>query len=503
MVFLRCVQSSVLLFAVSLWIPVAAECGVPPVQSKNVAVYDDHGSGLNALNGLYSTLAKCPDVHVGRVKAADIRNGKLDDYDVIIMPGGMSSSQGGALGEDGREQVRTFVRNGGGYIGFCAGAYLATCDADYKWSLNILNAKVVDKEHWARGVGTVELSLSENGKQVLGLPSDRLSVYYHQGPLLAAAGRNDLPAYESWADFETEIAKNGAPKGVMIGTTAVASGQFGGGRVICFSPHPEMTEGLHEIVHRSIDWVARPRLGVEIIAHRGASADAPENTLASLKLAWEQGAEWAECDVSLSKDGHPVLFHDETTERLVGVKKAVAEQTLQELRQLDVGEWKESKFAGERIPTLAQALAQVPTGKRLLVELKCGPEGVPAVLHVIDASGLSLDQLRIISSSVQTITAIKKARPELSTTWVVEDVSPKVDSLIASAKAAGADGVDLSASSLIDRAFVEQLRAAGLRVDVWTVDDALEARRLVEAGVNGITTNRPGWMREQLISFVR
>jgi glycerophosphoryl diester phosphodiesterase len=259
-----------------------------------------------------------------------------------------------------------------------------------------------------------------------------------------------------------------------------------------------MTTGMHEIVHRSIEWVARPRIGVEIIGHRGASADAPENTLTALKLAWEQGAEWARCDVLISKDGHPVVLHDETATRVAGVKKAVADQTLEELRSLDVGQWKDARFAGERIPTLAQVLAHVPAGKRLLVEAKCAPEGVAAILQTIEASGISPSQVRLVSSSADTLAAAKKLRPDVSTSWIVEDEHPRADVLIAKAKAAGADGLDIRASSAIDRTLVDQVHNAGLRLDVWTVDDPAEAKRLTEAGVNGITTNRPGWVREQL-----
>src|SRR5262245_4724666 len=95
---------------------------------------------------------------------------------------------------------------------------------------------------------------------------------------------------------------------------------------------------------------------VEIVAHRGASYDAPENTLASLKLAWEQKADASEFDVFLSKDGKIVVIHDADTKRTAGVDKKVVSQTLDELRALDVGSWKNAKFKGEKIPTLDEML---------------------------------------------------------------------------------------------------------------------------------------------------
>jgi glutamine amidotransferase-like uncharacterized protein len=150
--------------------------------------------------------------------------------------------------------VRTFVRGGGGYIGICAGAYLASCD--YPWSLNILDAKVLDKAHWARGDGDVDVSLTPAGKSLLGVKEDRRTIVYFQGPLLAPAGNPDIPDYEPLALYETEIAKKGAPTGVMIGTTAAASGKFGSGKVLCFSPHPEKREDTRSLLHRAIRWVA-------------------------------------------------------------------------------------------------------------------------------------------------------------------------------------------------------------------------------------------------------
>jgi hypothetical protein len=83
-----------------------------------------------------------------------------------------------------------------------------------------------------------------------------VSIYYGQGPLLAPAGDPNIPDYVPVGVYETEIAQNGAPKGVMIGTTAIAVGTFGRGRVLCFSPHPEKTDGLGPFVLRGVEYVA-------------------------------------------------------------------------------------------------------------------------------------------------------------------------------------------------------------------------------------------------------
>lgn len=245
---------------------------------------------------------------------------------------------------------------------------------------------------------------------------------------------------------------------------------------------------------------------VEIIAHRGASYDAPENTVAALKLAWEQGADAAEFDVYLSKDGHIVGMHDKDTERTAGVKKLVAETTFAELRKLDVGKWKDPKYAGEKVPTLAELLATVPAGKKVYVEVKCGPEIVPALIQGLKASGLKPEQTPVICFNADVIAAVKQAQPSLPAYWLAglkenkktKKAPPTAEQVIATAKKIHADGVDLQAAPLLDKTYADKVKAAGLRLFVWTVNEADEAKRMVEIGAEGITTDRPAWLREQL-----
>lgn len=216
-----------------------------------VAVYSDVGAGRSETDLIKALKAHKP-LELHRVSAEEIRGGILKDMDVVIHPGGSGSKQGRQLGPEGRKAVRSFVQDGGGFIGVCAGAYLAS--ADYDWSLHLLDAKVLDRKHWARGTGTVRLGLSREGRDLLGQHSETTKIYYGQGPLLAPANRPDIPDYKPLAKYETEIAKKGAPKGVMIGTTAFAAGDFGKGRVFCFSPHPEKTPGLEPFLYRAIAW---------------------------------------------------------------------------------------------------------------------------------------------------------------------------------------------------------------------------------------------------------
>ncbi len=161
------------------------------------------------------------------------------------------------MGEDGRQQVRQFVNQGGGFLGVCAGAYLAT--NDYTWSLNLIDAKVVDRKHWARGTGTVQLELSPSGQDFFKAKSSELDIFYGQGPLLARREWDDpkTPDYESLAIYGSEIAKNGAPNGIMKGTSAAVRCDYGKGRVFCFSAHPELTEGLHYLIPTVVQWLKK------------------------------------------------------------------------------------------------------------------------------------------------------------------------------------------------------------------------------------------------------
>jgi len=188
------------------------------------------------------------------ITAAEIQQGKLADFQVVLFPGGSGSAQGRKLDKLGREQVREFVSKGGGYVGICAGAYLAS--ADYDWSLHLLDAKVLDRRHWARGFGTVQLRVSAETGKHLGLKETEINCYYHQGPLLSPANRDDLPDFESWAAFGSEVKKKGVPEGVMVGTTAIAACHFGRGRVLAISPHPEKTDALDHVLAHAIHWVA-------------------------------------------------------------------------------------------------------------------------------------------------------------------------------------------------------------------------------------------------------
>ncbi len=244
---------------------------------------------------------------------------------------------------------------------------------------------------------------------------------------------------------------------------------------------------------------------VEIIGHRGASHDAPENTLSSFKLGYKQGADADELDTYLSKDGQAVVMHDATTKRTGGVDKKVVDQTYEELSKIDIGKWGEWKDKGftEKIPLLREAIALIPDGKHFFLEVKCGPEIIPAFAQAVKDGGKKPEQTDVIGFGYDTMKAFKEKLPQLKVYWLVmadkkTKKYPSVESIIKKAKAANLDGLDLNSGFPIDKEFVKKVHDAGLKIYTWTVDEVDVAKKEVEAGVDGITTNRPGWMREQL-----
>lgn len=219
-----------------------------------VAIYDASPEVSQGPRNLLRFLTNENGFSTGRVTATEIRGGCLDEVDVLIMPGGSGSKQAGQLEDEGRRKIREFVRGGGGYVGICAGSYLAT--THYDWSLGLINAQVWDRAHWARGGGDVALRMSDAGWQLLGRGGS-VVVHYNQGPLLVPDDKAGLPGYEVLAVFETEIAEKGAPDGAMAGTHAIIRSTFGDGRVICYSPHPEVPEGPNSLISAGVAWAGK------------------------------------------------------------------------------------------------------------------------------------------------------------------------------------------------------------------------------------------------------
>jgi Glycerophosphoryl diester phosphodiesterase len=244
-----------------------------------------------------------------------------------------------------------------------------------------------------------------------------------------------------------------------------------------------------------------------IVGHRGASFAAPENTVASIREAWKEGADGTELDIYLTKDGKLVTIHDKTTKRTAGLDRDVMEQTLEELRKLDAGSWKDARWKGEKIATLEESLAAIPDGKIVYIELKGGEEVLPELKRVLDASPKPRKEIYLIDFKLENLIEAKKSFPDLQKLWIVgaktdkqtkEKTYPPIAGLVKQAKEAGMDGLDLNGGFPLDEAAVSSIKAEKLQLAVWTVDEAADAKRLAKAGVDAITTNRPEFIRAAL-----
>jgi glycerophosphoryl diester phosphodiesterase len=247
--------------------------------------------------------------------------------------------------------------------------------------------------------------------------------------------------------------------------------------------------------------------GQLIIAHRGASHDAPENSLSAFKLAIEQGADGFEADFYLTCDCKIACLHDKDTERVAGAKLSVTRTPLAKLQSLDVGSWKGPQWNGERMPSIKQVLAAVPKGKKFFIELKSSCEIVCPMVKEIEASSLDPDQIVIISFHAEAIAKCKRELPHVKALWLSGykkdkdgHFNPSVEEVAATLKRTRADGFNSQAErEHFNEAFIERLRELGCNeFSVWTVDDPEVARYYQKLGAWAITTNRPGWLREQL-----
>ncbi len=246
-----------------------------------VAVYDDKGATGKGIPCVTDIAGRTADIKLTRLKGADIAAGGLKGYDLVVFTGGSGSAEAAGLGEKGREEVRDFVRNGGGYVGICAGAYLAC--SGFEWGVGVLNAKTVSSK-WRRGQGEVKIEGEAFGEKL----SDR-GIRYSNGPIIKADVRKDLPEFETLIAFRTELAENDTPVGVMVNAPAMVRARYGLGKVFTSSPHPEQTAGLEPLVEKAIRWVARTKGPTEELWKRLEAMDVDRLWLPGAIVDWKTG----------------------------------------------------------------------------------------------------------------------------------------------------------------------------------------------------------------------
>jgi len=237
---------------------------------------------------------------------------------------------------------------------------------------------------------------------------------------------------------------------------------------------------------------------IRIIAHRGASGSAPENTLAAFDLAVERQADYVELDVQLSLDGELIVIHDRTLERTTNGVGYVGSKTAQQLRTLDAGSSFSAAFAGERIPLLEQVLDRYLGRVGLLVELKEPAlypkmeEKLAAVIkeRLTTLSESNMDPLIIQSFDRNAVRHMHELLPGIATGVLIRPEQKRMQAEDWAAVARYADYINPH-KSLVDKSFVEAAHAHGLLVMPWTVHRSGEARRLIRAGVDGLITDYP------------
>jgi len=234
--------------------------------------------------------------------------------------------------------------------------------------------------------------------------------------------------------------------------------------------------------------------GLEITAHRAGAAHAPENTLAALKQAILDRADWAEVDVQLTADQALVIMHDVDLARVGGGNRRVDQATLEEIRALDVGTPIGKQFAGERIPTLGELLAAAGDQIRLNIELKPhsaldGQALTRRVIEELRRTGM-IDRCRLCSQSYESLQLARQLEPRLPIGYIT-------------AVSIG-DATDLDVnflmlkSSLVNRAFVDRAHLRNISVHAWTVNDAAQVAPLLDAGVDNLITDDVPLMHARL-----
>jgi glycerophosphoryl diester phosphodiesterase len=234
-----------------------------------------------------------------------------------------------------------------------------------------------------------------------------------------------------------------------------------------------------------------------VIAHRGFSGHAPENTLVAIRQAIEVGADMVEIDVTVTSDGHVILLHDETLDRTTDGQGLPTEKTLDEIRRLDAGSWFGPDYAGEKIPTLSEALETVKD--RILINIEIKSEAlehgvVPKVAALIVEHGM-LDRVVVSSFSPEALRLMKITDPAVITATLFNKELHTDRDPLEIIMEVGSHGFNISGKRLTAE-MVERCHKHGIPVAVYTVNEPSEMRRLMELGVDAVFTNHPDLMLE-------
>jgi glycerophosphoryl diester phosphodiesterase len=226
------------------------------------------------------------------------------------------------------------------------------------------------------------------------------------------------------------------------------------------------------------------------MAHRGASAYAPDNTIEAINKAFELGADGIEIDVQMSRDGELFLFHDWDLEKVTGDKALITSKTMAEIKKIDAGSWFSSKFAGIKLPTLEEAFDAVPKGKIVNIEIKKTSvdtrEVEDKVVKCVRDMGMT-ERVIISSFNHKTIAKIEKIDSEIKTALIIASMLINPVRYLSSFRCYSLHPVFYYA----DADLINELHDNNIKIYPWVVNDAGYARVLTDAGCDGIITNYP------------
>lgn len=231
---------------------------------------------------------------------------------------------------------------------------------------------------------------------------------------------------------------------------------------------------------------------VAIIAHRGAAGKAPENTVAAVKQAIKDGADWVEIDVQESKDGEVIVIHDGDFMKIAGNNLRVSEGTLEQIKEIDIGSWFAPEFSGERTPTLKEILEIVRGKAGLIIELKYYGQDQQLeqrVVNTIKEAG-SIDKFSIMSLKSKGVAKIRSIQPDWTTGLLAAKAFGNLSAI----------DVDYLAVNMgmATSSFIKQSHSAGKQVFVWTVNDPVSMSKMISKGIDGLITDEPEMARELL-----
>ncbi|MGA1862238.1 glycerophosphodiester phosphodiesterase family protein [Deferribacter thermophilus] len=243
---------------------------------------------------------------------------------------------------------------------------------------------------------------------------------------------------------------------------------------------------------------------MKIIAHRGASFYAPENTKAAFDLAIQFGVDGLEMDVHLTKDNQIVVIHDESTGRTGSKNLNIKKSKYTTLRKINVGSWFDIKYKKEKIPLLADIIDTTPSYLDLYIEIKCGTEIIDHISKLIEKYKERNERFVLFSFNYDVVFELKRLFPSTKVLWIVEygynvpNHSKMYKEVYKKIESANLDGISTLADLSHCIRMAKEIKKQNWLWNVWTVDNPHLAKQFMSLGVTSLSTNRPDWIINNL-----